>query len=442
MFLTRKTWILGAFMVLLGLLNLIPSGGSVESELPALPAVASDAVSRIEINRATKDKVILSRGEGGDWVVAAPFEAPADAVVIRRLLKRFKDPLVMDARLDEGNLEEYGLDFQSGVVVELFASGEVPAVSFVVGADTRGGSSFIRLKDEEVVYRAQVGGRYQYDRDAEDWRERMVVKESASEVIELALTRGEETWRFQAVEASAGGGWTLVEDPSFELDDRTVDALIKQLTTLRAGRILPADYEGGFDPPAAVAALTFADGQQLTLTLGTRSSERTAYIRRGDRELVYQVAGVVGVRLQQDLDAFRELNVLSFDRGALMSVRLVDEGVPLTVTQTQPGTFAVTDPPNVDLDSRLLMGAIATLADLRADAIMDVPSQEAGFDAPRATWTLMFSDGDQAVLELGAPFQDQRGRQLHFVRVLEGERIYALRDATLVNVLRGFGRAE
>ncbi len=442
MFLTRKTWILVALMLLLGALNLLPVGGPTDAELPALPALAPEAVDRITISQAVRDRVVLSRDEDGDWVVSAPFEAPADEAAIRRLLGRFQEPLSMDARMDEGNLEDYALDFQHGVVVELFTGGEVPAISFVVGGDTRGGSSFIRLKDEEVVYRAQVGGRYQYDRDAEDWRDRMVVQEDASAVIELALSRGEDAWRFQAVEPAAGGGWVLVEDPEFALDDRTVEALIEQLCALRAARVLPADYEGGFSPPAAVATLTFADGRQISLSLGSRSTERSAYVKRGDRALVYQVAGVLGQRLQQDLDAFRELNVLSFDRGALLSVRLVDDGVPLTISQGAPGSFAVTDPPNVDLDDRLMLGAVATLADLRADAIVDVDAVEAGFDQPRASWTLRFADGDQAVLELGAPFRDQRGRQLHFVRVLGGEHIYALRDAVLMNVLRGFGRAE
>jgi len=446
MFLTKKTWILGLFMLLLGLMNVIPSGGGDVAELPALPMVAPAAVSRIEIARATKEKVILNRDEDGIWMMTAPFEAPADEPGLNRLLSLFEDGVTMDARLDDGNLETYGLDFQNGVVVELFTGAGVPMVSFVVGMDTRGGSSFVRLKDEEVVYRARVGGRYQYDRDGEDWRERMVVSEDPADVVEVAIQQGDEGWRFQSVDPTMtdggpGVGWSLVEEPDFDLDDRTVDALVKQLTTLRAGRILPDDYDGGFDEPAATARLTFSDGEQLTLAVGARSTERASYVRRDDRAFVYQVAGVVGVRLLQGLETYRNLNVLSFERGDLLSVRFKDEGVPLTVSQTAPGVFGVTDPPNVDLDPRMLLAAVATLADLRADGTVDVPSEEAGFDVPRATLTLRFEGGGETVLEIGDPLQDPRGRTMYFARVLGGDRIYALRDATWANVRKGFGRA-
>ena len=447
MYFTKKTWILGFFMALLVLLNLIPSGGNDAAELPALPALAAASVDRIEIARATKEKVILRRDDDGKWVVTAPFEAPADEPGLRRLLNLYKDGVVMDARLDEGNLEQYGLDFQNGVVVELFTGGDVPTVSYVVGMDTRGGSSFVRLKDDETVYRARVGGRYQYDRDAEDWRERMVVAEDASDVIELSVQRGEDLWRFQTMDPAMtdggpGGRWTLVEDPTFDLDDRTVDALVKQLTTLRAGRILPADYDGGFDEPASVATLTFSDGEQLVLTVGSRSTERTSYVRRGDREFVYQVAGVVSVRLNQALATYQNLNILRFDRGDLLTVRFEDDGVPLTVSQTAPGVFAVTDPPNVDLDPRMLQAAVATLGDLRADGtVAEVGPSEAGFDKPSATLTLRFEGGRETVLEIGSAFPDPRGRPMHFARTLGGERIFALRDPTWANVRKGFGRS-
>jgi hypothetical protein len=441
MVITPKTWKLLAVAIAALVLNLLPAGARFEAaDLPTMTAVATDSVQRLEIARATVDKIVLERGDDGAWSVVAPFVAPADEGILRQVLKLYRDGLPMDALVDEGNLEEYGLDFQNGVVVELFTGAEVPAVSLVVGWDTRGGSSFVRMKDDEVVYHARVGGRQVYDRDAEDWRERMVMSVDAEDVIELSLERGGERWRFQAKDPNLGGGWSLVEDPDFDLDERTVAAAVQQLCTIRAGRILPADYDAGFDEPLATATLTFADGTSRALTLGGRSTDKVGYVKRDDQDFVYQVAGAYTQRLTRELADFKDLTVLSFDRGELVSARLVDAGVPITVAQESPGAFVVRDPPNVDLDQRLLLGAIATLADLRADAIAEVTAAEAGFDSPSATVTLRFADAGEAVLEIGDAFQDERGRALYYARVLDGDRVYTLRDATWKNVLRGFGR--
>ena len=65
-----------------------------------------------------------------------------------------EDGVRMDLRIDEGNLEDYGVDDQNGILVELFAEGvEVPKVSFVVGHNVVGGSSFVRLKDSDATVR-------------------------------------------------------------------------------------------------------------------------------------------------------------------------------------------------------------------------------------------------------------------------------------------------
>ena len=67
--------------------------------------------------------------------------ASADAVSIKSLLRTFREEIPIDLRLDEGNLEEYGLDDNDGVTFEVFTDGSEPVLSFVVGKDLPGGSS-------------------------------------------------------------------------------------------------------------------------------------------------------------------------------------------------------------------------------------------------------------------------------------------------------------
>ena len=432
-----------AFAVAVGL-NLLPTGGADVHTLPSPPALAPDSVTRIEIARAARDKVVLERTAEG-WEIT-PLEAAADEEIIERVLAVFADGLALEARLDQGNLEDYRLDFQDAVVVELFAGAEVPALSFSVGADTRGGSSFLRLKDDDAVYRAQVGGRFVYDRDPPAWRDRGVLDEDPAELIELAITRGsgeeQERLRFQALDASLGGGWSLVEDPDFAVDARTLGDLARQLCQLTAGRVLSSAFEGGFDEPAAVAELTFRGGRRVALTVGGRSTERAVFLRRGDASPVYQIAPALRGRLTMDIAGFRDLTLIAFERAALRDLRLEDDGVPVTVARGEDGALAVTDPPNVDLDPRLAQAALSLLMRLRADGVAVLDPEEVGLSRPAMTLTVRLDDGEEQMLEVGKAVRDGQGRALYHVRVVGRDGVFLLAESTLARIRQGFGRAR
>ncbi|MEC7947405.1 MAG: hypothetical protein VX265_07525, partial [Myxococcota bacterium] len=151
---TRKTALLAATAVALLGLNLVDSGtgARLAEALPTIEALPRDEVTRIEISTAVNTVVLASdvaEGASGEdvegrvWRLAAPIEGEADQMAVRALLNNFRKDVTLDVKVDEGNLDEYGLDANNGLVVELFRGAEEPSLSFTLGFDGPGGTSFI-----------------------------------------------------------------------------------------------------------------------------------------------------------------------------------------------------------------------------------------------------------------------------------------------------------
>ncbi|MCB9743840.1 MAG: DUF4340 domain-containing protein [Alphaproteobacteria bacterium] len=452
--LTKKSLALLGVAALLGLGLMVPSSTSGPGELPVLSEIDRDDVQRIEISLGQLDKMVITGSMDAGWTIVAPFEAEADDLMVRSLLKVFQDPVRMDVKVDEGEeaLETYLVDDQNGALVELFGAGEAPLVSVVIGGDMPGGHSFVRLPGSQVVYRARVGSRGRVDRDFSEWRDKMVVQDNPEEVRWIALTRGEETLRFLRAELGPPGPdgtpnlgpWVYLEDPEFPVDQEKLNDIVSAMAVLRAGRILSADFEGGFAQPAVVVGFGLTEEHVHTLTFGGRTTEQGAFLKADDKPETWLVGKARLERALQGLEDLRALRVLSFQREQVASVRLEDSaGVPTTLAPADDGVlWEVTEPANVDADVQQIFFAINTLATLKADGVAPLSAADAGLAEPAQRITVRLKDGSTQVLEVGKSTADAQGRVVYFVRRAGTEEIYVLRGETLARVRQAFNRAD
>lgn len=446
---TQKTLLLLGLAAVLGLATLAPTGEvDPTADLPTLAGVDRDAVTRVEITQGQLEKVVILGSLKDGWRVTQPYDAPADAMLLRTLLNQLREPIVMDVRLDEGNLETYGLDDQTGVLVELFTDGESPALSIVVGGDMPGGFSFVRLKDSEEVYRAKVGGRSRYARDTVEWQNRMAVQVEPELVAELTLSRptGElRFWREVAGTNERGEArwseWRLAQDPSVALNQEAVTDLVTSLSVVRAGSRLGADYDGGFDAPAARVELRLSDGSSRVMTFGARQSAEGAFVRVSGEDVVYAVAAPKRDAALRPLESLLDNRILSFAREDVASVRLEDGGVPVVLEAGGEQLWRVAEPKNVDADVKLILFSVNILADLRSDGVAKgVSLDDAGLTKPSQVITVRKKDGGVHTVEVGRAVPDDQGRLYFHVRVDGGDTVHLLRDQTLNRIRAGFGR--
>lgn len=451
MTLTRRSLALLAVAAVLALLNLWGARDvAVVEDLPAVPAVLPDAVAVLQISTPI-EKLRLERASTDTaspdferWRIVTPLQFPADAAQVRSLLRTFEAGLAMDAFVDGANHEDYGVDDQNGLLVELFtADGDVPAAALVVGKPASGPSAFVRIPGAEDVYRADVGGRAKYARSAAEWRDRVALEVDAAAVTGLTLARGDERLVFtrgpsagtDADGAARPGPWQLVGAP-FATDTDTVDATIRALARIRAAEIHNPDYAAGFDAPAGIATLALADGTTRTVTLGGRLEASAAFVKVDGRDEVFRVAPAVGRAVLQPVDGFRDRRLLALERADVAAVAYVDGGLTVVLSQSDDGTWAVTQPPNMDADQQLALFTVNTLATLRAAAI----PADGGFSPSGARFEVRLRDGRTQTVELGPAERDGEGPSLVRVRVSGKEGVYLLQESLVAELRKAFGR--
>ncbi|MES2644157.1 MAG: DUF4340 domain-containing protein [Myxococcota bacterium] len=450
--LTRRSVVLLAVAALFALLNVFGRGGpAVVEALPSLPAVVPDTVTVVQISTPIeKLRIERESSEKGTpgfdrWRIVTPLDFPADAAQIRTVLDTFAAGLPMDAFVDGGNQEDYGVDDQNGLLVELYVVGQdIPAASVVVGKTAAGPSTFARIPGSEDVFRADVGGRARYARPAAEWRDKVAIELDTATVAGLTLTRGAEALRFTRAASTtidpAGkvlpGPWQL-DGAGFVVDDETVEVTLRAIARIRAAAIHNPTYDGGFDTPLAQATLLMDDGSTRDITLGSRIVDGAAFVRVTGRDEVFRTSGVVGRAMTQPVEAFRDRRLLSFERDTVASIAYVDRGLTVVIEQSEDGaSWAVTQPANMDADQKQALFTVNTLAALRAAAI----PADTRFDATGARFEVRFRDGRTVALELGQTEKDAEDRPLVRIRATDRAGVYQVREATLVELRKAFGR--
>lgn len=432
-----KTWILLVIAVLLVIANgWTASPAAAPGALPSLPAVVPDAVTkivisspidRLEIDRTAfqEDRPDLER-----WQIVAPLDYPADVAQVRALLRLYGTGVPMDAKIDSDNLKDYQLEDQDAKVVELYTTAETPALQVIVGRTVGPNTAFVRLPGSRDVYRAAVGQRQRYDQSAADWRDRVVLDVDRDSVIGLQIQRGAETLAFTRSDKR----WAFSGPAPFALDSDSVEAVARALSRIRAGDIHNPAFPGGFDAPIAVAELS-TGVYTRTITLGSASDDKTAYIAVDGRPEVFAVSGQLGRMLMQPATALRDRTIFDFKPEDVRAVALTEGSLTVAIARDAEGPgWTVTQPANMDVDPKLADALAIALGTLRGSGIPDDDAFQAG--AGRIVITL--AGGSVQVLELGQPEKDAGGRQVVRVRGKAGT--FQLKLQTIGEIERVFGR--
>ena len=411
------------------------------SDVPVLPAVVREAVTRIELSGA-EDKLTLRQADGR-WKITAPYKADADPLAVRALLTSFRKEIAVDALVDTGNDDKYGLQPGSGVVAEIWTTGEEPVLSITVGNDTAGGSTFIRLSGSQSIYRARIGGRDRFALPPAEWRNKAVVDLDPGQITGITVREGAQTVALvrsaQSGDASTGA-WALDPAPPWAVDQAAATQLAAVLARLRATSVVGQDVLTGATLAAQID-LTLADTTTRALQL-RRGADGTLLALLDGTSDVFRVPDALLTVLPSSPAAMRDRTLLRFNRSDVDTVSLADPSGEVIVRQ-DPSTrlYAVVSPPNMDLDVQGVIAAVSALSSLRGDAeAPGVTPVAAGLDRPAMRLVLTFVDGSSTALEVGGTVNDAAGKPARYVRRGGSADIFLLSADTVTRLRAAFGR--
>jgi len=441
MILTRQTKVLLGLVASLTLLNFFHPTQSKQrhSPLPELSALSKDTLERIEITTRMEKTVLVKRSDG--WHVTAPFQARADQALITSLILTFRKANTVDVRVDSDDYEIYGLTGSDGIVAEFWVDQEEPALSFTVGNDAPGGSSFIRLSENNAVYRARVGGRHRYDMPSIAWRNRVILDFKSSEVVSLNIQDGPTFVRKDSQEADqsvTSGAWRLDPDPGWAVDEHAVETMVAMLGGLRAGGLLGNDFNGGFSPPRATLEVTLEGGQTRSLRIGSRQQDSATFVQTNEDSEVFQVSNQAINHILKPTSAYRDRTVMRLDRGLIDTVELNRTNLTVLLQQDpNSALWTILQPANIDIDPRRVATMVNTLCTLQAHALVEGRNTPLQTSQPTEQVTVHLLDGQQISMELGGEHPEFPG-SIYGRRMDTGQQ-FILDSETHRTLLAGFG---
>ncbi len=385
-----------------------------------LPAFDPARVATVRLARGD-DAWTLTRS-GDDWHLPGSIDADAERVGV--LLAGLARGVPLDAQVDRGNYEDYGLAGADPVRVDLLGAGEQSIASLIVGFDAGGGATWVRRPADDAVFRAQIGGRGRYDRPVAAWRDRLVV--AVDDLQGLRFERGDGSFALRV-----GEPWTVEGDPGFEVDP----VLIQQVSRV-LGHLVALDVatEGGFgtagDPIARVSLTSPSGTTALRVWPGA--------VALDGAEVAFRITPALSALLGGPLETWRDRTVWRLDPATVTELRL-DE-VERVILARQPGGWVVTEPAGVAADPGRSATVVAFLANPRVDGWLAVTSAEAGF--LEGSRVVVATGAQRRTIEIGAPVPGRPvGREARYVRdPRRPERIGTWSAATWAQVRAGFGR--
>lgn len=336
------------------------------SELVMIPPLPKEQMTRIEITQSG-EKVVLEQSPGG-WIVQSPYTSKADQARVMSMILNFRKGIPMDVLIDSQNYDTYGLDSSNGIVVEIWESGsENPAVSFTLGSDTGVGSTFVRLSDDENVYRARIGSRHRYSYSPSEWKNQVLLDFGESAVRSYSLvTEGEESFQLTA----SGEEWLMHPQQSWSLDTAAIDGMLRSLGRLRIGLY----SEEVIQEPQYRIQFELKDDRQLELLVGSMT-DQTALVQVVGEDNAVQVP-VRAIRIGTlPLDTYRNKSIFSYVARSHFDTLSFEQGQTTVLLQQDlsTGFWTVNQPTNMDVELKSIFFMVNTLAALEAKKVEDNP---------------------------------------------------------------------
>ena len=350
--------------------------------LVSLPGFDPSQADRITLGGATRSVVLERRSDG--WWIAAPTAGRAHQPAIEELLGAVSGGIEPEARVDDGDHGRYGLS--GGGEMQVTVEGEgATLLTFVMGHDAGGGSTWVRWAGSDDVYRARIGGRATYDRSPRAWRDLAVTRLDPAALTAVRV-RGPE--RFKIVRE--GGEWT---HPWRDLDGPSLRELVARLASLTAlevaaPRFVEGDLTVQLDEPGRSTVLTFEQVGELW------------FVGRQDRQERWRVAHDLPQVLMEAPESLANRSIWPRSTAPVIQVERERDGQRDVISKSEEQWVRVDGQGDVVLDATPASAAAVWLSGPRVRGWAEGGAAQLGFPATER-WTVTFADGRRRTLELG-----------------------------------------
>ncbi len=221
-----------------------------------------------------------------------------------------------------------------------------------------------------------------------------------------------------ARDADEPRAWRVVAPLATPAEQSTVDALVRQVGTLKRQRLVgekqsngsvtpPAElWMFGLEPPRLTVTLVERTGATHQLLVGKRNSfDGAIYVKRGDRAEIALVDGGFDYQVNKDLYQLRDKRLVTFAEEAVQRLQ-VTHGSESYALVRDGEQFRLNAPVSAPADAAQVSGLLSALVNVRAKAFVSEAVDAAqlgphGLRPPAATLQVELGDGQRLTAWFG-----------------------------------------
>ena len=372
----------------------------------SLCTFALDDVKSFDVVRGGTNLVALTRGDDGAWRIIAPYAAPADEAVVRRLVDAVTLLPLGDMRTEEElaalheDLADFGLAGDVRATVTLRSNSSAVSISF--GAPTASGKEvYARTSGLRNVFTVANAAFDAVPLDADGFRRRALVASDAKDVTGIDL-RVPESPFVKLVRGA--GGWRLAAPVEAPADAAAVEKLVAGLAEAEVAEFVlpsasnpPPGGESAIKPSAlAPYGLSSDAGFAVTVRAASGAAEQIVFGAHRGTNLVYALVqnGTAVVAVDAALAelcraggaSFRDSRVFPLGAGErLASVSLTAGSLVYVLAQGTNGVWRLEAPVVAQADPAAAAAMVDRVLRMRRSDVPDSPPEKDGVRVSVAT---------------------------------------------------------
>jgi hypothetical protein len=306
----RHQQILAGILVLqiiFGVITFWPRSGSVRAAQPVFPELDVANIVTLTITDERGERIVLRRS-GDNWGLAEAGDYPARASSITPLLDKFTqlDTATLVARTPGSHkaLQVAEDDFVRRLDIGMK---DDTTYTVYVGSSPRYTAAHFRVAGQDETYLTAALSSWELNTTATAWVDTAYRTIDVETVTEVTLQNANGFFKFVKTEENT---WTLADLETAEVvaPAKTAD-IVSKATRISLQRPLGLVKEAGYglDEPAAIVALTLADGSIHTLRVGAQIDGANYAVKASEQPYYVAVAEFnVQPLIENDRAAFME----------------------------------------------------------------------------------------------------------------------------------------
>jgi hypothetical protein len=270
-----------------------------------LPKVNKDDVDGLSISVPEKTPIELKKTDK-TWTLVKPLTAAADKAAVEGVLGKLSELEVLNVAATKPENHD-GLEVTEAKGIHVVAKqGDKTLADLIIGA-YRSGNTMVREQGATNVAAVKGSVRFVFEKDIKDWREKLIVEETADQSTSITFENQRGTFHFVK-----DGTWKQApgDKPIPNFESGKLVSLNGTATSLRAQDFATPDITpvaAGLAPkPAGTVTLnTGGDAGEKTIVLhvGNKIGENY-YLTREGRDQIYIVSDFAGSRMLAGPDKF------------------------------------------------------------------------------------------------------------------------------------------